>query len=227
MAGLTAAATIETHGIQHYDTAMRRARLALPAAEWRALLATDTRHHRSAQGPRRGYQDRPALAAWMHALDASPWVLPLFDFQAHVTSAYTCTRADLQTSPAVGAEALASDPRARVVQIKSVGDAQAWLQRLGPFVLQGEAWPRDYVVKRDTEVIVPQAGAGGEYDDAPHCVAVVGIRPDAVRVINNRGAVWGALGRAWMPLAMLEAMLDSGESYGVVPVDLVAKADRT
>lgn len=223
------AATVVSRAVkaQHYDTAIRRVRLSMPDAQWRALLATATRHYKTGSKLRTHWCS--SLVAWLHVLDASPWVIPTPDWEAAVTAAYVAAdQREGDDGPpfidaSVGAAALADDKRARVIRLETPGEVAAWLQRIGPCVLTGTWFLSMEEVRRDTEVIerAVQVG-GGAYRKA---VALVGFRPGAVRMVNNLGPGWGALGRAWMPADTLEAVLHGrhGCAWGVVPVDLTPK----
>lgn len=201
-------------GFQHYDTAMRKVRLSMQGLRWTQLLATTTRHYKSGKGLRTGTDD--ALVAWLHALDASPYVLPQPDAEAAIVAAYADPRRDLEA----GALALAELPALRVVRIETIGQLQAWVQRVGPCVVGGLWSPEMDVIARDTEWVGTYCATNLPQT---HSVAVVGLRPDAVRIVNNQGAGWGALGRAWMPHDEAQALLARGEAWGVVPVDLTPK----
>jgi hypothetical protein len=207
---------------QNYDTAMRKVRLSMPVEEWKALQATETRHYKTG----RPLLTLPASAhaAWAHATDASPWVLPAFDMAAALTAAYTtgyATTADMHAGR-VGARELSTLKALRVVPIATIGQVEAWLQRVGPCVLGGD-WGRGMIaVARDTETVGPRTGAAFQ-----HAVALIGLKPGYVRLANNAGVAWGALGRAWMSSETVASILgDGGEAWGVVPVDLVRKGAK-
>jgi hypothetical protein len=209
---------------QHYDTALRKVRLSMPADQWRKLLATTTRHYKTGKGLRtgNGIYGGAELVAWLHALDASPWLLPQPDAEAAVAAAHVDGHAGLTT----GAAALSDLPALRVVRIETAGQLEAWIQRVGPCVLRGPWTTNLNTVIRETESIGPPdyAEAAGLEPIDLHAVAVVGMKPDYFRIVNDKGVGWGALGRAWMPRETVHWMLrHGGEAWGVVPVDLVAK----
>lgn len=204
-------------GAQHYDTAMRKVRLSMQGLAWTQLLTAQTRHYKTGKGLRA--PALPAVAAWLHALDASPWLLPAFDCEAAIVAAYMGGPDEVMADLSLGAACLSELPALRVVRIETVGQLQAWVQRIGPAVLGG-GWSSDMdIVARDTEAVGPRVGT-----PRPHAVGVVGIKPDHVRIVNNQGPAWGALGRAWMHVETVDALLrDGGEAWGVVPVDLTPK----
>ena len=204
---------------QWYDTAMRKLRLSMQGLQWAELCAKSTRHYKSGAGLRgEGASD---LVAWLHALDASPWLLPQPEAEAAILAAYAKTPA----APilAVGAAALSELPTLRVVKLDTLSKVQGWLQRAGPCVIEGEWTPSMENVRRDTEVLGPRGDEPGT-DLLQHAVALVGFRPDAARLVNNKGVGWGALGRAWMPWETVAALLaEGGEAWGVLPVALAPK----
>jgi hypothetical protein len=209
---------------QHYDTAMRKVRLSMQGLAWTKLLTTYTRHYKTGKGLRtgNGIYGGAELVAWLHALDASPWVLPQPDAEAAVAAAHV----DGHDGLATGAAALSDLPSLRIVRIETVGLLEAWVQRVGPCVMRGPWTANLNTVIRETESIgLPdyEAAAGMDPIDL-HAVAIVGIKPDHFRIVNDRGVGWGALGRAWMPRETAHWMLrHAGECWGVVPVDLTPK----
>jgi len=204
---------------QWYDTAMRKVRQHYGGLTWAEICARSTRHYKSGAGLR---GEGPAdLVAWLHALDASPWLLPQPDAEAAVTAAYV----GIVASPflTVGAAALSEDVRLRVIRLDTLQKVQNWLQRIGPCVIEGYWTPSMDEVTRDTETI----GARTDIGLGPavtHAVALVGLRQTGVRLVNNKGVGWGALGRAWMPWETIAMMLaEDGVAWGIVPVELNAK----
>lgn len=210
-----------------YKAGMDRIRAATPPEEWARLLAArEARHYRSASRVHYGPPAPAAYTAWIHALEASPWLLPHPDCAALITSAYAdySDVSAFEAGLSLGARDLTCEPGAIVVHLDSTAQVVSWLQRVGPCVVEGAWTPSMFKAHRDTEVI-------GDRDDAEpfaHSVALVGVRPgawpDAVRLVNNLGPAWGALGRAWMPTAQLEILLATGgEAWALIPAAPVLK----
>jgi len=206
---------------QWYDTALRKVRQYY-GPEWPAVLARTTKHYKSGMGLRIGATSD--LVAWLHCLDASPWVLPVPETEGLVLAAYSADYvAKGVPNVTVGAAGLSEDPCLRVVKLDSMARVRHWLQRVGPCVVEGYWTPSMFEVKRDTEVIGPRhdIGPGPAH---MHAVALVGFRPDGVRLVNNQGVGWGALGRAWMPWETLDDLIEGdGVGWGVIPDELHAK----
>jgi hypothetical protein len=209
-----------------WETALRRVRAATQGLRWAAACAAGTRHYKSAGRVHQGPPSLAAYTAWVHALEASPWVIPQPEWLGLVTLAYSAyedhAHPPLAPGLSLGAAELAAERGASVVHLHSPERVRAWLQRVGPCVVEGGWSPLMNGVRRDTETIGPWEATG--LLNVPHAVALVGVRPDAVRLVNNRGPSWGALGRAWMENETLAALLaDGGEAWGALPADLTPK----
>lgn len=221
--GASVFARVEVPRARTYRTGMKHVRSVVPEADWKALLSGKVaRHYRSAGRVQYGPPAPSTLTAWLHAIEASPWVLPTFDWSAALVSAYAGLPEEPLPGLSVGAATLAS--AGIVTRLESAEQVVSWLQRAGPVVVEGGWCSSMFDVTRDTETIGEPDGSGF----FAHAVALVGVRPgawpDAVRLVNNLGPAWGALGRAWMPATALADMIaDGGEAWAVLPSVPAAK----
>lgn len=203
-----------------FEAAQRRVRDSMQGLQWAGVCAAGTRHYKTPGKVHASGRSPAAYTAWVHALEASPWVIPAPDWHGRIALAYAGTfDSAFEPGVSLGAAELAEDHHATVVHLETPQRVRDWLQRIGPCVIEGGWSAMMGEVRRDTETIGPRGEAA-----YPHAVALVGVRPTAVRLVNDKGPAWGALGRAWMPNEVLCALLaDGGEAFGVIPSPLVAK----
>lgn len=192
---------------------------------------TEPRHYRGTIAPSPKYW-HPCYAAWMQAIDASPWRIDRDAWMLAIDKAYERVQAGAVPSlPGRGRASLAAGGR-RVLQelpgdvkalirLERAADIAGWLAMgFGPCVIGGPWRLNMDGVNRQTGLI----GSDGPRVGG-HAVALIGVdfSRQAVRLVNNRGQSWGQGGRAWMHYDQLHGLLRGGEAYGLLPSKLEAR----
>lgn len=193
--------------------------------------STEPRHYRGTIAPSPKYW-HPCYAAWMQAIDASPWRIDRDAWMLAIDNAYERVHALSPASRlAMGRASLAAGGRRALlelpddvkalVRLERPADVAGWLAMgFGPCVIGGPWRLNMEGVNRQTGFIGNDgARVGG------HAVALMGVdfERQAVRLTNNRGQGWGQGGRAWMHYDQLRGLLRGGEAYGLLPMKLEAR----
>lgn len=142
--------------------------------------------------------------AWIHAWNATPGAP---EMTRKVERALRAADRDSATPPDVAALVAAE---ASVVVVQSPEDVLALIP-IGPMVVTC-GWMTGF----DEPDLMGRVGVNGRR--RIHTFAVVGLdeKRGAVRIMDSRGAQWGQLGRAWMPIDVLRAQWSAG-SRGYQP----------